>query len=114
MVVTEKCDVYSFGVVVLETIMGKHPGELISLLSSSSSTQNIMLKDLLDPRLLPPSNQLLDKNLLLLAIVAMACLCLDPRSRPTMQQVSQQFLVRRPPLVKPLRAFTMWELMYRE
>ncbi|KAG6601687.1 MDIS1-interacting receptor like kinase 2, partial [Cucurbita argyrosperma subsp. sororia] len=28
-VVTEKCDVYSFGVVALETIMGKHPRELL-------------------------------------------------------------------------------------
>ncbi|RVW26502.1 MDIS1-interacting receptor like kinase 2 [Vitis vinifera] len=35
MVVTEKCDVYSFGVVALETMIGKHPGELITSLSSS-------------------------------------------------------------------------------
>ncbi|XP_058082404.1 MDIS1-interacting receptor like kinase 2-like [Magnolia sinica] len=34
--VTEKCDVYSFGVVALEVMMGNHPGELISSLSSSS------------------------------------------------------------------------------
>ncbi|XP_034707992.1 MDIS1-interacting receptor like kinase 2-like [Vitis riparia] len=32
MVVTEKCDVYSFGVVALETMIGKHPGELITTL----------------------------------------------------------------------------------
>ncbi|KAK9077703.1 hypothetical protein SSX86_006040 [Deinandra increscens subsp. villosa] len=37
MIVTEKCDVYSFGVVALETIGGKHPGELLSSLNSSNS-----------------------------------------------------------------------------
>ncbi|QCE02935.1 protein brassinosteroid insensitive 1 [Vigna unguiculata] len=48
--VTQKCDVYSFGVVTLETLMGKHPGELISSLSNST-TQNMLLKDILDSRL---------------------------------------------------------------
>ncbi|RZC51423.1 hypothetical protein C5167_019851, partial [Papaver somniferum] len=43
--VTEKCDVYSFGVVMLEVLMGRHPSEIITLLSnvllpSSSSTIN--------------------------------------------------------------------------
>ena len=33
MVVSEKCDVYSFGVVTLETIVRKHPKELLTLLS---------------------------------------------------------------------------------
>ncbi|KDP33359.1 hypothetical protein JCGZ_12908 [Jatropha curcas] len=33
----EKCDVYSFGVVTLEVIMGRHPGDLISSISASSS-----------------------------------------------------------------------------
>ncbi|KAI7997781.1 putative leucine-rich repeat receptor-like protein kinase [Camellia lanceoleosa] len=47
MVVTEKCDVYSFGVVALETIMGRHPRELLSSLASPS-TQNLMLIDVLD------------------------------------------------------------------
>ncbi|KAK9224749.1 hypothetical protein WN943_009785 [Citrus x changshan-huyou] len=36
MAVTEKCDVYSFGVVALEVLMGSHPGDLLSSLSSSS------------------------------------------------------------------------------
>ncbi|KAJ6952920.1 hypothetical protein NC653_041915 [Populus alba x Populus x berolinensis] len=34
MKVTEKCDVYSFGVVTMEVMMGRHPGDLISTLSS--------------------------------------------------------------------------------
>ena len=29
MVVTEKCNVYSFGVVALETLIGRHPTELL-------------------------------------------------------------------------------------
>ncbi|GKU97122.1 hypothetical protein SLEP1_g10302 [Rubroshorea leprosula] len=45
--VTEKCDVYSFGVVVLEVLMGRHPGELLtSLPSTPSSLQNVMLSDI--------------------------------------------------------------------
>ncbi|KAI8012591.1 putative leucine-rich repeat receptor-like protein kinase [Camellia lanceoleosa] len=62
--VNERCDVYSFGVHTLELITGKHLGDLISSLSSlssfSSSTSTvhgILLKDVLDQRLLPPKNQ---------------------------------------------------------
>ena len=53
MVMTEKCDVYSFGVVTLEVLMGKHPRDLLSSLSSSSDPK-IMLVDVLDQRLPPP------------------------------------------------------------
>ncbi|KAF5942475.1 hypothetical protein HYC85_020117 [Camellia sinensis] len=69
MEVNEKCDVYSFGVLALEVIMGKHPGDLISSLSSSSSSsststaQGIFLKDVLDQRLLPPRNQVAEQIL---------------------------------------------------
>ncbi|XP_028065473.1 MDIS1-interacting receptor like kinase 2-like [Camellia sinensis] len=67
MKVNEKCDVYSFGVLALEVIMGKHPGDLIfSLLSSSSSSststaQGIFLKNVLDQRPLPPRNQVAEQ-----------------------------------------------------
>ncbi|XP_028778124.1 probable leucine-rich repeat receptor-like protein kinase At1g35710 [Neltuma alba] len=54
LVVNEKCDVYSFGVVTMETIMGKHPGDLISSLSKTYS-ESIWLKDVLDPRIPQPS-----------------------------------------------------------
>ncbi|RHN44153.1 putative protein kinase [Medicago truncatula] len=37
MVVNEKCDVYSFGLVALETLMGKHPGDILSSLKSIST-----------------------------------------------------------------------------
>lgn len=85
--VTEQWDVYSFGVVVLETIMGRYPSELLCSVSSSSA-QNRLLKDLLDPCLLSAVNQLIAQNLVLLATVAMACLSRNPRSRPTVLQVS--------------------------
>ncbi|CAI9276205.1 unnamed protein product [Lactuca saligna] len=39
MVGNEKCDVYSFGVVVLEVIMGKHPGDLVTSLPTLSDAR---------------------------------------------------------------------------
>ncbi|KAM4080308.1 hypothetical protein ACJW30_11G005000 [Castanea mollissima] len=113
MVVNEKCDVYSFGVVVLETAMGRHPGELISSLASSS-TQHIMLKDVLDPRLSPYINQTIAQNVVLVVTLALACLRSNPKSRPTMKHVSQEFLVRKPPLPKSFYEISMWELMNQE
>ncbi|KAF5948557.1 hypothetical protein HYC85_014514 [Camellia sinensis] len=86
MAVTEQWDVYSFGVVVLETIMGRYPSELLCSVSSSSA-QNSLLKDLLDPCFLSAVNQLIAQNLVLLATMAMACLSPNPRSQPTMLQV---------------------------
>lgn len=89
MIVTEKCDIYSFGVVTLEVLMGRHPGELIAQLSTLRD-QPMLLKNVLDSRLLPPSP--VDENaVVLLATVAIACLCVDPKARPTMQQISQYF-----------------------
>ncbi|CAL5389264.1 unnamed protein product [Camellia sinensis] len=90
MVVTEKCDAYSFGVVALETIMGRHPGELLSSLESPFA-RNIMLADVLDPRLPLPTNPMVVGNIVLVARMAIACLCSEPRSRPTMLCVSQEF-----------------------
>ncbi|RZC94264.1 hypothetical protein C5167_026965, partial [Papaver somniferum] len=66
MKVTEKCDVYSFGVLALEVLHGRHPSEIITVLSpellpSLSSTsnvpgKNIMLKDILDECLEAPTD----------------------------------------------------------
>ncbi|XP_039173778.1 MDIS1-interacting receptor like kinase 2-like [Eucalyptus grandis] len=50
LVVNEKCDVYSFGVVAMETMMGEHPRDIVSTLSTSSG-EDIMLHKILDPRL---------------------------------------------------------------
>ncbi|KAK7827942.1 putative leucine-rich repeat receptor-like protein kinase [Quercus suber] len=56
MEVNKKCDVFSFEVLTLEIIMGKHPGDLISSLSS----QHLQL-DVLDQRLSLPVNQAAQK-----------------------------------------------------
>ena len=94
MVVSEKCDVYSFGGVTLETIMGKHPKELLTLLSSSPpSIQNIFLKDIVDPRFPPPQNQQVVGDIILIVRMALKCIHFKPQFRPTMQEVCRQLLV---------------------
>ncbi|KAK9195633.1 hypothetical protein WN943_003758 [Citrus x changshan-huyou] len=95
MVVTEKCDVYSFGVVALDILMGTHPVELLSSLSSSSLDPKIMLIDILDQRLLLPVNQKIVQNIILVSTIAFACLRSQPKSRPTMQGISRELLVER-------------------
>ncbi|THG04905.1 hypothetical protein TEA_010146 [Camellia sinensis var. sinensis] len=110
MVITEKCDVYSFGVVALETIMGRHPGELLSSLASPS-TQNLMLTDVLDSRILRPTNPMVVRNIVLVAIVALACVRSKPRSRPTMLSVSQELLVCKKTLTTPFHAISLRQLL---
>ncbi|KAG5250214.1 leucine-rich repeat receptor protein [Salix suchowensis] len=94
MVVTEKCDAYSFGVVALETLMGRHPGDILS-----SSDQAITLKEVLDPRLPPPTNEIVIQNICTVATLAFCCLHPNPKSRPSMKLVSQEFLSPRRSLV---------------
>ena len=98
--VNEKCDVYSFGVLALEVIMGKHPGDLISILSplsaTASTTYNIQLKDMLDQRLETPRNQVALK-VVSIAKLAFSCLETNPKSRPTMQEVSHELSIERAP-----------------
>ncbi|KAB2011421.1 hypothetical protein ES319_D09G019100v1 [Gossypium barbadense] len=89
--VNEKCDVYSFGVVALETLMGKHPEELLSWLSPPTSLMNMRLIDVLDNRLPLPTSQLVAQNLVRIATLAFACLNPQPKSRPTMKEVFLQF-----------------------
>ncbi|KAK9193064.1 hypothetical protein WN944_003760 [Citrus x changshan-huyou] len=113
MVVTEKCDVYGFGVVALEILMGTHPGELLSSLSSSSGPK-IMLIDVLDQRLSPPVNQKIVQDIILVSTIAFACLCSQPKSRPTMQQISQEFLAGKTPMQKALKEFSISELRNQE
>ncbi|XP_076916441.1 uncharacterized protein LOC143576167 [Bidens hawaiensis] len=89
MIVTEKCDVYSFGVVALETIGGKHPGDLLSSLNHSTS-HGIMLENILDKRLPYPTNRSIEKEIMRVCNVAFACILTDPKCRPTMRNVSQE------------------------
>ncbi|KAJ0041817.1 hypothetical protein Pint_19318 [Pistacia integerrima] len=109
MVVTEKCDVYSFGVVALETLMGHHPGELLSSWSSSSN-QNMMLIDLLDPRLPCVADTMVMQDIALISRIAFACLSSKPKSGPTMHRVSHKFLSRRTPLAKPFHEISISEM----
>ncbi|KAF5815264.1 putative protein kinase RLK-Pelle-LRR-XI-1 family [Helianthus annuus] len=93
MIVTEKCDVYSFGVVALETIGGKHPGDLLSSLNYSTS-HGAMLENILDKRLPYPTNKSILKEIMrvynVAYNVALACILTDPKGRPTMRNVSQE------------------------
>ncbi|XP_043696307.1 MDIS1-interacting receptor like kinase 2-like [Telopea speciosissima] len=88
MVVTEKCDIYSFGVLALEIILGRHPGELISSVSLPNR-KDIILHDVLDTRLQSPT-QSVAQDLTFSMMLAIACLHTNPKSRPTMQYVSQE------------------------
>lgn len=88
MEVTEKCDVYSFGVLALEVIKGEHPGEFISSLSSPPAMEDVLLKDVLDQHLPPPSSHFEDELINILKITS-SSLKANPHSRPTMQVISQ-------------------------
>ena len=112
MIVTEKCDVYSFGVLALEILMGTHPGELLTSLSSSSP-QDMMLNEILDQRL-PPPNRLIAQDVFSIATIAFACLHAKPKFRPTMKWVSQEFLSHKKPKLKPLHAVSLWQLRNQE
>ncbi|XP_078165867.1 uncharacterized protein LOC144560511 isoform X2 [Carex rostrata] len=81
---TEKCDVYSFGVIMLELLMGKHPGDMINL--SSFNEEEIILQDILDQRIEPPTGQVINEILKMIQI-AYECLNNNPSLRPTMQEV---------------------------
>nr|KYP62422.1 Receptor-like protein kinase 5 [Cajanus cajan] len=92
--VTDKCDVYSFGVVVLEIMMGKHPGELLTRMHSnkylsSMEEAEVLLKDVLDQRLPPPTGQLAEAVVFTVTI-ALACTRVAPESRPMMRSVAQE------------------------
>lgn len=88
MAVTEKCDVFSFGVLAFEVLTGKHPGDLVSYIQTSSD-QKINFKEILDPRLLPPTKKHILKELALIANLALSCLRTNPQSRPTMRSIAQ-------------------------
>lgn len=119
MEVNEKCDVYSFGVVTLELIMGRHPGDLLSSLSSASflsssssalPAHQMPMEDILDQCISPPTHQEAGEVVSLVQI-AFACLNPSPPSRPTMKQVSQHLSTQRLHLSKSVHMITCGELL---
>ncbi|XP_026434753.1 MDIS1-interacting receptor like kinase 2-like [Papaver somniferum] len=125
MKVTENCDVYSFGVLVLEVLHGRHPSEIIALLSpellptsSSTSTsnvrvKNIMLKDILDECLEAPTDAV-KKEIMSFVKVGLSCLRGDPHTRPTMQEVSVELSRSaqiRTSFGKPFETVTLGDLL---
>lgn len=107
--VTEKCDVYSFGVVALEVITGRHPGDLISSLSSPGG-ENILLRDVVDQRIPPPSPHAATEMVSAMKL-ALACIQTRPESRPTMQHISRELSAHKTPFHTPFRSFALFQLM---
>ncbi|CAI8591799.1 unnamed protein product [Vicia faba] len=113
MVVNEKCDVYSFGVVALETLVGRHPGDILALLQSTS-TKDIKLCQVLDKRLSLPNNDIVIRDIIRVAVLAFACLNLNPCLRPTMKSVSKSFVIELPPFSILLSGVSLQQLMSHE
>ncbi|CAI9270506.1 unnamed protein product [Lactuca saligna] len=89
-IVKEKCDVYSFGVLALETVGGKHPGDLLTSLNYSNR-EGATLESIFDKRLpYPTDDRQIKIEILRVYDVALACIRMDPNSHPTMRNVSQE------------------------
>ncbi|KAF8029401.1 hypothetical protein BT93_E1951 [Corymbia citriodora subsp. variegata] len=109
LVVNEKCDVYSFGVVAIETMMGEHPRDIVSTLLTSFGG-DIMLHKILDLRLPFPRENSIARSIVLIVSLVLACLSTNPKSRPTMKQVSEAFLAQKLPLAKPFHEISLAQL----
>ncbi|XP_058082443.1 MDIS1-interacting receptor like kinase 2-like [Magnolia sinica] len=108
--VIEKSDVYSFGVVALEVRMGRHPGKLISSLSSPNG-EDTLLKDMLDQHLSDPKAEVAQEVVFAMSM-ALACIRSDPNSRPTMHHVAQELSVGGPSFsLEPFLVLTLPQLM---
>ncbi|XP_057781012.1 probable leucine-rich repeat receptor-like protein kinase At1g35710 [Salvia miltiorrhiza] len=122
MVVTEKCDVYSFGVLALEIVCGDHPGDFVSIVTtmkgSSSSApfaRNLMVQQLLDKRLASPDEDVrVSREIVGVVKIALKCVSCDPKSRPSMKEVSQELAANPPRLSMPFRSISVLQLMHSD
>ncbi|CAK7335151.1 unnamed protein product [Dovyalis caffra] len=57
-----------------------------------SQLYNLSLRQVLDPRLSPPRNEILQQNIIVIVALAFSCIYAKPKSRPSMKFVSQEFL----------------------
>ncbi|GAU14430.1 hypothetical protein TSUD_249700 [Trifolium subterraneum] len=92
---------------------GKHPGDLIYTLFSSSEAPkayNLLLKDVLDQRLPLPENSVA-KDVILIAKMGFACLSENPDSRPTMEQVYNMFVMSKSSSMETFRVITLGQLL---
>ncbi|MBA0857561.1 hypothetical protein Goshw_014069 [Gossypium schwendimanii] len=94
--------------------MGKHPGELLSTLSSSSYVQKFMLNEILDPLLSHPRSQKMAGDIAFIVVIAFACLRGRPKAQPTMKLVSQEFLHIKSPIAMPFHEISLIELKNHE
>ncbi|XLR54803.1 hypothetical protein S83_005475 [Arachis hypogaea] len=105
--VTEKYDVYNFAVVALEALMGRHPREIILSLFDSSN-KIIMVKDVLDSCIPLPSNKKDVQAIIHIVTLALACLCSNPKSRPSIQQVTHELSTFKESLLLPFTEITFY------
>ena len=119
MEVNVKLDVYSFGILTFEVLMGKHPRILISFFSSSCSSSfsslpstfhGILLKDVLDNRLPPPEDQMVEE-IVVPTKLALACINTNPHLRPSMRQVYVELSKQRPSFESLLYTITLSQLL---
>ncbi|XP_057992647.1 MDIS1-interacting receptor like kinase 2-like [Hevea brasiliensis] len=115
MAVNEKCDIYSFGVVTLEILMGKHPGDVASSLSSSPPPieRQTLFKEVIDQCLPTPKNKDAE-GVIHVAKLALACLSANPQSRPTMRQVSSKLMAQWHPLTKAFSEIKLGEILVHD
>ncbi|KAF3457309.1 hypothetical protein FNV43_RR01966 [Rhamnella rubrinervis] len=91
-------------------------GDLISSMLTSSLPENfhqILLKDVLDQRLLPPKNQIA-QEVVSIAMLAFACPLRIPESRPYMKQVSQKLSTSIPSSSIPLFTMSLAQILHAQ